>query len=571
MSGFSLAVTLVLFVEILLMPLALHSVIAMPSGPTWRSWGGTAEDVSYGIGTDTLGNIYLTGSTRSFGSGSPATPNLAVLKFDPSGLLVWQKVWNIGGGSVGRGISIDSSGGIYVTGYTINSGSQGLGVVLLKLNSTGMLQWQTTWGGNATDQGYGIAVDSFGGIFVVGTTNSTGQGLNDILLLKFNSTGSMLWGRTWGGNGNEEGHGVAVDTSGNAYVTGFTTGFGAGGSDVILLKYGATGSLSWQETWGGPGFEAGLGIAVDTSNNIYVTGTMGATVPYPSFSGGDALLLKFNSGGTLLWQRSWGGPHTEIGYGVAVNSSGVAYVTGVTASSPSNAFLIETNSGGGLLWEKNWGSSSNAAAYAASVDSAGEVVVAGSINAAAALTPSSGNLKLDNPSFTPSTSTGITSALSQPIATPLGTLTSASGSQTYQGGSESLLGLFPNVPLYMVAFSTSQNSIFAQYLFSNHHYATGETDNFTAGTYTASVIQFPPTCPPNCYTFTGWSTTGAVFPAAPSAQTTTVTITGSGTFQAIFAYNPPTSLSPTAILFTVTIAIIGPTSRLRRRLCRKVS
>lgn len=539
--------------------------------PTWKTWGGSSDDGSYGIAADSAGNIYATGFTRSFGSGVPATPNLLLLKFDSSGQLVWQKVWNVIGGSVGQSIVVDPSGNIYVAGYTLSSDTMSNGdVVLLKLNSTGNLQWQRTWGGNGTDRGYGVSVDSSGGIYVAGATDSYGQGLNDILFLKFNSTGSMLWGRTWGGSGNDRGQGIVVDAAGNAYVTGLTTSFGAGGSDVILLKFNPAGSLSWQETWGGPGFDAGLGIAVDTFSNIYVTGSIGATVPYPSFSGGDALLLKFSSGGSMLWQRSWGGPHSEVGYGVAVSSSGVAYVTGVTASSPSDAFLLEVNSGGGLLWEKNWGSSSNATAYAASVDSAGEAVVAGSVSTATPLTPSSGNLKLDNPTFTPIITTGTTSILSQPVATPTGTLTAALGSQTYQGGSDSLLGLFPYTQLFTVTFSSSQNSVFAQYLFNNYHYTNGQSDNFTSGSYTASVVQFASGCPPNCYAFTGWSSTGGVSTTDPSSPTTIVTITGSGTLQAMFSYNPSASLSPSVILLTVTATIFVAVLRLRPTLGRRL-
>src|SRR5712692_3846519 len=183
------------------------------------------------------------------------------------------------------------------------------------------IQYTKTWGGSGTDIGNGVAVDSSGNIYVTGRTSSFGAGSPSqiaLILLKYNSSGILQWQKIWSGSGNgsDNGWGVAVDSSGNIYVTGDTSSFGAGGLDVLLLKFNSTGGLLWQKTWGGKYTDVGLRVAVDPTNNsnVYVTGQTA------NFGAGsmDVLLLKFSSSGMLLWQKTWGGSYTDYGAGVVV-------------------------------------------------------------------------------------------------------------------------------------------------------------------------------------------------------------------------------------------------------------
>jgi hypothetical protein len=227
--------------------------------------------------------------------------------------------------------------------------------------------YSTYLGGSGSDYGYGIAVDSSGNAYVVGhTTNSTnfptqspfqgtyGGGNYDTFVTKLNISGSALEYSTYlGGSNWDEGFGIAVDSSGNAYVTGrtYSTNFptqnpyqgthGGGGLDAFVTKLNSAGSaLSYSTYLGGSGDDGGFDIAVDSSGNAYVAGYTFSTNfptqnPYQDSKGGDvdAFVTRLNiSGSTLEYSTYLGGSSYDYGIGIAVDSSGNAYVVGHTAS-----------------------------------------------------------------------------------------------------------------------------------------------------------------------------------------------------------------------------------------------
>ena len=287
-----------------------------------KTWGGTGCNYGYGIAVDSSSNIYITGTTDSFGAGDH---DVLLLKYDSSGTLQWQKRWGDTGVDEGMAVAVDSSSNIYITGYTDSFGAGLLDALLLKYDSSGNLKWQKTWGGGSDDDCMAIAMDASGNIYITGETESFGAGLWDVLLLKYDSSGTLQWQKTWGGGSDDDCMAIAMDASGNIYITGETESFGAGWFDVLLLKYDSSGNIQWQKTYGGAGSDGGYAVAVDSSSNIYITGTT------DSFGAGDhdVLLLKYDSSGTLQWQKRWGDTGDDIGYGVAVGSS---YFIGRTSS-----------------------------------------------------------------------------------------------------------------------------------------------------------------------------------------------------------------------------------------------
>ena len=156
------------------------------------------------------------------------------------------------------------------------------------------LEWNKTWGGLANDNGYGIAADSSGNLFITGDTNSYGAANQDAFLLKYDSSGNLEWNKTWGGSLGDFGRGVAVDSSGNIFITG-DTNRGTAGPDVFLLKYDSSGNFQWEKTWGGFATDIGRGVAVDGSGNVFITGhnNQGGN---PG-SGADVFLFKYDSSG----------------------------------------------------------------------------------------------------------------------------------------------------------------------------------------------------------------------------------------------------------------------------------
>ena len=292
----------------------------------------------------------------------------------------------LGGAGVDAGMAIAvRSGEAYVTGYTDSlnfpsaGGPQpnqpGRDAFVARLNATGSgLVYATYLGGDLDDAGLGIAVDSAGPAYITGWTESTDfpttsspyqtdQGVRDAFVTTLNAAGSALLYSTYlGGTGSDEGHAIAVDSTGNAYVTGSTTSSAfpttangrqktlSGSQDAFVAKLNTntsgSASLVYSTYFGGTGVDAGFGIAVDTTNLVYVTGSTTSTapsfivkIPYQPTNGGgqDAFIAKFDpsqsgANATLLYSSFLGGAGDEAGLGIAVDEEGQAYVTGSTTS-----------------------------------------------------------------------------------------------------------------------------------------------------------------------------------------------------------------------------------------------
>ena len=347
----------------------------------------------------------------------------------------------LGGGSTDRGyaIAVDSSGNAYVTGQTdstnfptaspiqpANDGNSD--VFVTKLNASGnALVYSTYLGGGSFECGFGIAVDGSGNAYVAGDTSSSdfptaspmqpAQASGDeAFVTKLNAAGDTLVYSTYlGGDGNDDVLGIAVDASGNAYVTGSTSStdfptasplqpaFG-GNSDVFVAKLNAAGAALVYSTYlGGSEFDIGLGIAVDASGNAYVTGvTRSTNFPtaspiQPANAGGsqDAFVTKLNvSGNALVYSTYLGGSGSEMNFGggIAVDASGNAYATGDTQSSNfptaspiqpktmfEDIFVTKLNaSGNAFVYSTYLGGSGGDLRGAIAVDGSGNAYVTGS-------------------------------------------------------------------------------------------------------------------------------------------------------------------------------------------------
>ena len=193
-------------------------------------------------------------------------------------------------------------------------------IFVLKLNSSGTLQWVNTYAGSLNDQGQNIAVDSSGNSYITGYFQGTidfgegdvtSAGNNDIFVLKLNSSGTFQWVETLGSFGNDRALHITADSSGNSYTTGeftSTTNFGEGnvanngGFDIFVLKLNSSGTFQWVQTYGDSTGDSGTGVAVDSSDNILISGYFQGTVDFgggdvTSIGGNDIFVLKLNSSG----------------------------------------------------------------------------------------------------------------------------------------------------------------------------------------------------------------------------------------------------------------------------------
>ena len=295
-----------------------------------------------------------------------------------------------------------------------------------------VLSYSTYLGGAGDDYAYGIAVDSSGNAYVIGCTNSInfptipgafqtsyGGGNYDAFITKLNAAGSALVYSTYLGGSSEDGafNGIAVDASGNAYVTGYTyssnfpttpgafqTSGGGGTRDAFVAKLHVAGSALVYSTYlGGSDYDVAWDIAVDAAGNAYVTGqTHSSNFPttpgafQTSYGGGayDAFITKLNAAGSaLLYSTYLGGSDYDEGSGIAVDATGNAYVTGLTyyfnfpttagafRTSPAgyyDAFVTKLNAAGSdLVYSTYLGGSSADGGYGIAVDATGNIYVTG--------------------------------------------------------------------------------------------------------------------------------------------------------------------------------------------------
>jgi uncharacterized repeat protein (TIGR02543 family) len=291
-------------------------------------------------------------------------------KLNSTGGLTWNTFLGGSGYDTGKGIAVDGSGNVYVTGdseatwgspvrvYTGNSDA-----FIAKLISTGGLTWSTFLGGQYNDYGNGIAIDGSGNVYVTGySAASWGSPVRayassgDAFAAGLNSSGGLTWNTFLGGSGTDEGYGIVVDGNGNVYVTGASyASWGSpvrafiSGSDAFVAKIDSSGGLTWNTFLGGSGGDAGRGITVDGSGNVHVTGDSEASwgSPVRAFSSSrDAFAAKLNSTGGLTWNTFLGGSGYDTGKGIAIDGSGNVYVTGessVTWDSPVRAYTGGTD------------------------------------------------------------------------------------------------------------------------------------------------------------------------------------------------------------------------------------
>jgi len=317
----------------------------------WQTFlGGMGIDEASGIVIDGSGYVYVAGMSAGTW-GAPVNPrngkptDAFVAKLDSNGAVCWNTF--VGGDleNSGYGIALDGSGNLYVVGNC-----------LAKFDSAGARLWRIPlWGGNST--GLDIAVDATGNPYLTGisyaswgTPISPFQGSIDVFVVKLNSEGALQWNTFLGCAAIDLVHELALDASGNSYVIGSSDevwGNPVSGFDdtrpAFVAKLNAQGTLVWNTLLGSGSGDHGLGVALDSSGNIYAAGRSWASWgnPLRAFSGmGDVFAAKLNSAGELQWNTFLGGNSTDYAFDIALDGWRNAYVCGSSTEwgNPIRAF-----------------------------------------------------------------------------------------------------------------------------------------------------------------------------------------------------------------------------------------
>jgi uncharacterized delta-60 repeat protein len=343
--------------------------ITVTTAPMAKSYGGSYDDSARSIQETSDGGYIVAGRTYSFGAGSY---DFWILKLNSDGTVSWQKAYGSADEDWAQSIQQTTDGGYIVAGHTY-SYSASYDFWVLKLNSSGAVTWQKTYGGSYSDYAYSIQQTTDGGYIVAGETRSFGAGYDDIWVLKLTSTGTVSWQKTYGGTDNDWASSIQQTSDGGYIVAGFTYSFHNGG-DVWVLKLASSGSISWQKRYGGTSGDWAESVQ-QTSDGGYIVA--GVTETFDAY--GDIWVLKLTSAGVVSWQKAYGSADEDYAYSVQQTSDGGYIVAGWTYSySADNDFwLLKLTDTGAISWQKRYGGSWSDCAYSIRQTNDGGYIMAG--------------------------------------------------------------------------------------------------------------------------------------------------------------------------------------------------
>ncbi len=321
---------------------------------------GNSFNVANSITVDLLGNVYVTGSSEVLG----ASKDYATVKYNPSGTEQWVARYDgyMNSVDVALFITVDLLSNVYVTGESWGNGTQ-MDYATVKYNSSGIQQWVARYNGpgNNLDGASSIVVDLTGNVYVTGWSHGIGTN-EDYATIKYNSSGIQQWVARYNGPGNDfdDARSIKIDVQGNVYITGFSTGSGTS-QDYATIKYNPSGIEQWVARYNGSANDGdrAYSVAVDASGNLYVTGWSGNGTNFDW----DYATIKYNSSGVQQWAARYNGPGntTDWAHCIAVDLSGNVYVTGESLVSGSNwdYATIKYSAAGSEQWVERYNGPGN--------------------------------------------------------------------------------------------------------------------------------------------------------------------------------------------------------------------
>ncbi|MHA1271723.1 MAG: SBBP repeat-containing protein [Candidatus Helarchaeota archaeon] len=307
-------------------------------------------DMGEGVAVDSNGNVYVVGELSQINT----SLDIILIKYDSLGNLIWNRTISSNGSNAdyGKEIVIDNDNNIYIVGRIYN-GATNIDLILVKYDSNGILIWNKTWGKSNLEYGNDICIAN-NYLYITGYTNSWGSGLDDIIIVKFDLNGNLLWNYTWGGSDIDQGNGIVVDQN-DIFIIGISfNGFDYDTVILRLLDIGTSASLVYIKYWGGPNNDEGYDIGMDSDKGLYITGYT------ESFGLGkeEVFLLKYNISGQNIWNRTWGGSETDKSFGLTIDTNNNIFIVGYTESNRIEIyfdfFILQYDVNGNQPWSAIW-------------------------------------------------------------------------------------------------------------------------------------------------------------------------------------------------------------------------
>ncbi len=402
---------------------------------TWaKAGGGDTTDCAYEVATDLLGNIFVTGSflsdTMILGNDTlvnNGSYDVFISKYDSDGNVLWAKNFGDSNADNGMSVATDATGNAYITGYfldTIFFGTDTLvslgdnDIFLVKYDPNGNPLWGVKGGGNNVDKSSAMYIDANDNVYITGRfysssanygteviTNTSG-GTDDILIVKYDSNGNVIWAKNAGGTNHDQAYGITADVFGNVYVTGWfysnsitfgtTTINNNGFIDYYILKFNSAGNPVWAKSAGSGLEDEGFGVTTDSLGYVYVTGNFHSTsivfdtITLTSKGDRDMFICKYDTSGNIMWAKNTGGTLQDRGENIAVDTSGHILVAGwfystsmIFASDTlqnfngNDMFVVKYDTSGSEIWAKNAGGSTDDLSNSLAIDNANNIYVGG--------------------------------------------------------------------------------------------------------------------------------------------------------------------------------------------------
>lgn len=376
----------------LALTLFLIQFITLAQAPAieWqKSIGGSAVEEAKSIQQTTDGGYIVAGYTNSNNgnvTGNHGNSDFWVVKLATTGTIQWQKTLGGTGDDYACSIQQTNDGGYIVAGYTNSNNGDVTGnhgnndYWVVKLSATGTIEWQKTLGGTQNEYAYSIQRTSDGGYVVAGNTTSTNSdvtannGGSDIWIVKLSSTGSIQWQKTLGGTVNDFAKSIQQTTDGGYIVAGYAASIDGdvtgvqGGFDYWVVKLTATATIAWEKTAGGSSTDIALSIQQTSDGGFIVSGVTssndGDVTGYSGGFGYDTWVVKLSSTGSIQWGKTIGGTDDDVIYSIKQISDG-SYITGGYTSSNNgdvsgnhggyDVWFVKLSNDGSTLWQKTLG------------------------------------------------------------------------------------------------------------------------------------------------------------------------------------------------------------------------
>ncbi len=295
-----------------------------------RTYGESGSDYAYSVVQTADGGFAVAVSIRR-----PGIDSAYVIKTDPKGTIQWQKAY----GGILYSIQRTTDGGFCLVGQNQND------VYIVRTNETGDTLWTRAFGDTAEDRGYASAQTPDGGFAITGWTYSFGDGSGDVYLIKTDAHGDSLWTRTYGGSEPDCGTSILVTSDGGYIITGTTESFGTADISIYLIRTEADGDTMWTRVFGGPLYSWGMCVTKAADDGCVVVGRTGSY----GAGGSDLYLLRTGANGDTLWTKTFGGADDDCGFSVQQTADGGYIAAGQAGHDRSgDAYLIKIDSLGNV-------------------------------------------------------------------------------------------------------------------------------------------------------------------------------------------------------------------------------